>query len=97
MKNIKTEAEAANIRCCGPEGCGKEISNPTKVLFPPYLRFCIGRECMAWQSTNVSYRNQGAIARVAKHDPDEAIQEGAEDLIFSGYCGYITWPVLIGQ
>ena len=51
-----TEAEAANKRCCGPEGCGR-LHGQTYVAQTTggYARsggerFCIGSACMAWRA-----------------------------------------------
>jgi len=43
-----TPEKAANMRCCGPEGCGKE---QYKEEDNKPQRYCIGPECMAWAYT----------------------------------------------
>lgn len=54
---MRTEAEAKETRCCGPEGCGWSYQpplhdqswphKPSPEIYGP--RFCIGSACMAWR------------------------------------------------
>lgn len=47
---MKTEQEARQTRCCGPEGCGKIAPQAEGGPWPPmWPRFCIASECMAWR------------------------------------------------
>jgi hypothetical protein len=41
---IVTEKEAADMRCCGPEGCG--ISKSSNHI----TRYCLVGRCMAWRN-----------------------------------------------
>ena len=52
---VITEKEAQLKRCCGPEGCGRLVTENN--------RFCIGSDCMAWSWWNYHPKKLGNMAR----------------------------------
>ena len=48
---MKTEDEARELRCCGPDGCGGWAHENDAPDIPDggYVRYCIASDCMAWE------------------------------------------------
>ena len=54
MPNLRTPEEAEQARCCGPEGCGREIAAEKATQHQnrwPHGggRYCIAEACQAWR------------------------------------------------
>ena len=57
---MKTEDEARELRCCGPDGCGGWAHENDAPDIPDggYVRYCIASDCMAWEWSETEYETR---------------------------------------
>lgn len=87
-----TEAEAKNVQCCGPEGCGKVRSLEPfyntfgDVAVHQIIRVCIASACMAWRKTGAA-KVENRRGQLVDRDED-----GTGRWHYDGFCGLAGKP-----